>query len=736
MDLKSILSKGGTAQEHYWALVIETGWIQAGVWKIENEKAEMVAVSPATPWETEEDLISASDTVLSAAIQNLPEEVGEPSKTVFGVPPLWVTDGQIKPEFLDRVKKICTELSLEPTGFVVLPEAIAHLMKAEEGAPLSAVVLEVGGDNLELAVFKLGNLVGTASVQRSLSVYDDVVEGLSRFVTGEPLPSRFLIYNGRGGELEEIRQNLLSASWDENEKIKFLHTPKIEIVETDKKVVATALAGASEMSDISQVEPIKKEAEEAQSFPEEMANVKTPETVMNPADLGFVVGEDITESQKPGPVKEAIPQPQPVQPAAAVLQASSLFSKLAFWKKMKMPTLPTFLKKKEKLVESRRLGTQKKKPLVVLAILAGIFLIGSFLFWWFVPKATLEIFVSPKILEEKLTLSVETGKSQSDIAGNILSGKIYTSEESGEKTTSTSGTKTIGEKAKGTVKIQNGTAAVINLPAGTILYSSSDLKFTTASSASVSAALSPSTPGEGSVDVAAYDIGSEYNLGANEIFKIGNYPKSEVDAIATQNFSGGSSREIPSVSDDDQTKLEKELTEELTDKAIKSLSEQITEDRVLIKATFLPEVVSKVYSAKVGDEATNLKLTLKVSVSGVSVAKIDLFELSKKVLNSKIPSGYALKEGQIDTEYELLESGDGLYELSTVISANLLPEVKIDQIRSDVLGKYPNLVDPYLLTAVPGYTRANIKIKPAFPGKLKTMPRVLKNITVEVSAER
>jgi hypothetical protein len=734
MDLKSILSKG-TAQEHYWALVIETGWIQAGVWKIENEKAEMVAVSPATPWETEDDLISASDTVLSAAIQNLPEEVGEPSKTVFGVPPFWVTDGQIKPEFLEQVKKICTELSLEPTGFVVLPEAIAHLMKAEEGSPLSAVVLEVGSENLELAVFKLGNLVGTASVQRSLSVYDDVVEGLSRFVTGETLPSRFLIYNGRGGELEEIRQNLLSASWNENEKIKFLHTPKIEIIEADKKVVATALAGASEMSNISQVEGVKKEEEKMEAYPEETANVQVPETDVHPEDLGFVVDEDITEKPKAEPIGEVPQQPQS-QPVATATQPSGILSKLAFWKKIKLPAFPISFKKKN-IVENRRLGgVVKKKPTIALLIAAVVFLVGGFLFWWFIPKATLEIFVSPKILEENLTLSVDINESQSDFDGSLLAGKLYTSEESGEKTTSTSGTKTIGEKAKGSVKIQNGTAAVINLPAGTILYSASDLKFTTTSSASVSAALSPSTPGEGSVDVAAYDIGSEYNLGANEVFKIGNYPKSEVDALTTQNFSGGSSREIPSVSSEDQAKLEKELTNELTEKAIKSLGQQIADDRILINATFVPEVVSKVFSAKVGDEATNLKLSLKVSVSGVSVAKTDMFELAKKALNSKIPTGYALKEGQIDTEYELVKGEEGVYELTTILSVNLLPEVKVDEITSSVLGKYPALIDPYLATAVAGYTRANIKIKPSFPGKLKTMPRVLKNITVIVSAER
>ena len=93
----------------------------------------------------------------------------------------------------------------------------------------------------------MGNLVGTSSVARSVSLADDVVEGLSRFEGASPLPSRIIIFNGRGGELEEARDTLSGVAWDQNTKIQFLHTPKVEILESDKKVLATSLAGAAEI---------------------------------------------------------------------------------------------------------------------------------------------------------------------------------------------------------------------------------------------------------------------------------------------------------------------------------------------------------------------------------------------------------------------------------------------------------------------------------------------------------
>ena len=228
MDLKNFLSgkEGEQGKEYYWSLVIEPGWIQAGIWDIEGDKAEVISISPTVAWETEGELLNAADAALSASIQNLPEDMVEPTKTVFGVNSSWVSEGQIKEEHLERIRKLCTDLSLKPVGFVVIPEAISHLLKAEEGAPLNAVVLGVGKDSLEIALFRLGNLVGTSQIARSVSIVDDAAEGLVRFAGSEAFPSRIILYDGKEGELDEVKQALFNVSWDSYAKIKFLHTQR------------------------------------------------------------------------------------------------------------------------------------------------------------------------------------------------------------------------------------------------------------------------------------------------------------------------------------------------------------------------------------------------------------------------------------------------------------------------------------------------------------------------------
>ncbi|KKR87096.1 MAG: hypothetical protein UU32_C0008G0010 [Candidatus Woesebacteria bacterium GW2011_GWB1_41_10] len=651
------LNKKENFPEAYWAITLEPGFVQAGIWYVKEGKTELLVTSPATPWSEEEDLTESVDTTLSSCVQKLSEELEEPTKTVFGVSSSWVTGGEIKEDNLNLIKKICAELSLTPSGFVVLPEAISHYFKFLEGIPLNAVILGLREDEIELSVFKMGNLVGTTQVARSVSVTDDVVEGLSRFDGVSPLPSRIIIYDGKSGELDEAKNMLSGEGWEGSEKVKFLHTPKIEVLEVEKKVLAVSLAGATEIAGVSQI-GVEEE--------------KTPALVDN---LGFVIQKEV-----PLPVK--LP------------------------KSLKLPEFPKLPK--------------IKLPLVFIVL--GAVLLGFFAFWWFYPKATVAIYVSPKSFEEELEVAFG---SEQMVATTVSS----------EKTKNTSGVKLVGEKAKGTVQIRNGTAGVVNLSPGTILSSAGDLKFSLETTASVSAALSPGSPGTTTIQITSGSIGAEYNLAKDETFKVGNYPKAEVDGVATDNFSGGTSREISAVSEDDREKLREELEAELTENAKKELSGKATNDQM-----FIPELVSldekeMLFSHKVGDEADNLKLTLSMDARGVIIDKKQLADSVREKIKDQIPEGFVLRDTQISYGFEFIEedsNGNFLYKV--LAKVNFLPEIREGEIIRKISGRLPAVVEDYL-TSIPGFTRAEIRLNPHFPGRFGTLPRVGKHITIEIASE-
>jgi hypothetical protein len=725
MDLKDFFSKEKIKQDFFWAIVLEPGLIQVAIWTIIEDKAQVVSISNPTSWIDDEELINACDASLSSAVQNLPNNIGEPSKTVFGVSSKWVENGEIKEEYIEKIKKICSELSLEPSGFVVLSEAIAHLIKSEEGSPLSAIVIATREENIEVSLFKLGNLIGTTTVARSVSIPDDVIEGLTRFGLNDSYPSRFLIYDGKEGELEEIKQNLLSYDWEKGEKIKFLHTPKIEIISPERKITATALAGASEISNINKIETVKKDSEE---IPSNVENISVPNNTIKPEDLGFVVGEDIE--------KEVIPKEdnliEHVQAKEDVTlpieKKNNIFDK----------TFKALLSLKNvfnKIPKQKMKFGGGKKNLLYGGIIFIITLIVGFMLWWLLPKAIVTIYVSPKKLEDKIKLTLDTSGNSNNFSEGIISGQVLEVTKEGEKTIPTSGTKTIGEKAKGTVKIQNGTSNSIRFSAGTILLSSGDLQFTLDSSASVSGAISPSLPGESNVDVTATSIGADYNLVKNEIFKVSNYPKSDVDAISLSNFSGGSSRQISAVSEEDQKNLLKDLKSELSESAKNDLKNKIGEDLYFIEDSLIATDSSRVFSNKVGDEALNLKLNLSINSKGVAVKENDFFDFINSSLKDQIPSGYVLRSDQINVRFDLLEVNKERYSFDVFVEVNLLPQIKTDEIKEKIKGRGENVVEKYLET-VPGFVRAEIKFDPKLPGKLNTLPHLSKNINVDLATER
>lgn len=688
------LQKPQTKKENFWALLIEPEWISSAIWNVNDEgKVETISVAPPTRWD--DNLLESIDTSLSACTQNLAEDFPDPTKTVFGLPNSWIDSGNITTEKLSTLKEICDKLSLTPAGFVVLSEAVSHYIKSEDSGATNYITVGVSEQNLEISIFNLGVLSGVTNVSRSVSIDDDLTEGLVRLGGNlNSFPARIILFNQKEQELEDLKETLNNADWGKIGSSKFIHTPRVEIFDPNKKIIAVALAGGSELGASGYIAPTSLSQQEVQAAHEieEEAEDQNVEYVSNVEEPKGITAEDL------GFVQE-------VQQEKAVLP------------KIDLPkfTKPNFTMPKFKFNPNFKLDS---RPLVIIGTSVVTLVVAGFVFWWFYPKATVNIYVSAKQIEERV-----------DISSSDIEAEKHEIEVNMEKRAQTTGTKTVGDKAKGKVKVQNGTAFPINLPVGSVLVSSADLKFVTLSSASVSGALSPSNPGIAEIEVEAGAIGSEYNLGKDEVFKVANYPKAEADATSIDGFSGGSSRQISAVSEADRKKLKTEITDLLMNEAKQKLSQTIDSGHLLIDSSI--EVVSEdeQFSNKVGDEATNIKLKLSLSLVATSVSKEDLSNKAKEVLASKIPSDFVLRDDQI--KFDIDTDGD---DFDVKVVANLIPNVDTTEIAKKIAGKLPRLAEDYL-SIIPGFVKAEFKIKPLFPGKMGTLPHVSKNMNVNYLVE-
>lgn len=714
---------------YFWSLSIEPGFVQAGIWTIEGDSSRVLAVGPSVSWHDKENLVEAIDATLSACVSDFDGD-DEPTKTVFGVPPSWVTSGQIQKEHLEMLREVCSKLSLEPAGFVVLTEAIAHFIKAEEETPLNGVVIGVGRETLDIAVFRLGNLAGVVNVGRSGSVVDDVVEGLARFTGTDPVPSRFLLYDGMASDLEEFKQNLIKADWtgELNQELKFLHTPTVDIIDSKTKTVAVCLAGASEMASVTKVVfPKNIGGQEEMSSEEDLSHAQAFTQKMSPQDVGFVLDEDIEDNlTEPGPIPVEIEQTlvQNKKPGVGK-PLKSISSKL---KHIRLPKfkLPTIRKKSVSAGHPISLNPESamKKTVITIGVVLGVVLVLGSLAWWFGAKAQVTVYIAPRKAEARanITLNKDLPSSTHEVTVE------------GQNSADATGRKLVGEQAKGEVEIRNGTGVDIKVNAGTTLTGANNLKFSLDSEATVPAADSPSSPGSKKVSITAQAIGAESNLAKDETLSVGNYPKSEVDGVVVSGLSGGSSREITAVSQADMTNLEKSLNTELLDQGKQKLEDELADDEVLIveSITSLPQ--DKEFNAKLGDEASTLKLNMGLKINGLVVKKSDLIKFATDKLSSQVPQGFIMRPEQIKSEFTSVATTDDSVVFDTQFIANLLPETNIEEIERKIAGKSIKGAQN-VLNSIPGFVRATVSLSPKLPGRLAIVPLNQGNIIIEITSE-
>lgn len=759
MDLNIFKKNEPSEIEHYWALVIGQNWVQSAIWRIVGDKAEVVAEGSSVAWseDSEEALVIAADSTLSSAASGISEDVKEPNKVVFGLPPSWIKDGNIISERLNFLKKVSNELELSPSGFVILPEAIAHYLKSIEGSPLNAILVGPSESSIDVTLVQNGKILGSVEVAKSISIGEDVIEGLTRIGGISQYPSRILLYNHKQGNLEDAKQQLLDTDWKQA-KITFIHTPKVDVLKDDIGISAVSLAGGAEVAEATGVimpdvgEETASEGGEKILGDENLPDASDIEEV-SPEELGFLEGVDVSEVNEIRGVN-----PVPNSSPRTAIAGDELFEPVVPISPKKGGLLAMFLGL-FKMPKFEKFSTPKSSGMkfgnvagISVIVFLALVILGGFAYWY-LPTARVIVSFKPNVLEKTMTIKVDTAATSVDIQNHIIPAQAKMVDMSGDKTAQASGTKTIGEAAKGTVIILHSGPAT-TLKAGVVLNGPNKLKFTLdkdVAIASGSSTLLNNSPSKTQALVTASGLGPDYNLSSGSSFTIGNYSEGDFAAKNEQAFSGGTSRTVTAVSDEDRINLRKSLISELNLNGLEKIKEELGEDEILVDDSASFEISTESFNAKSGDEASTLKLSLSGRVKAIIVPKSAMNELVKAEIQQEVPAGYSLQENQLTIAYKAIpnkvttKSEKSKKDITTntttsnfeaTIKANLLPQVSPEEIASKIAGKNPDVAENYLYS-LPGHSRSDVYFYPfKFPGIFAILPRISKNISVEVKSER
>ena len=372
-------------------------------------------------------------------------------------------------------------------------------------------------------------------------------------------------------------------------------------------------------------------------------------------------------------------------------------------------------------------------------ILVGVFflvILGSLIFaYWYLPSASVVIFAKPQVLQKDFTVKLDPTLTSVDKDNLVLPAKKIEVTNEGEKEISTTGTKLVGEKAKGEVIIYNRTSKEKTFPEGTELFGPSSLKFTLDEKATVASESAGSdyvkVPGKVTVKTTASSIGSESNLASGSEFTLGNFARTDFIARNESSFSGGTSREIQVVAKNDQEKILADLEKELQQKATDELATKLSSPEKLVDDSLASQVVEKDFDKKIDEEANTLKLKLKLKVSALSFSENDFKQLIGEEIQKLVPADFEYDSQQTETSFQLKESSTKVITFLASFKASLIPKFAIEEIRNDLAGKKPIIGKTYLGN-LPHVDSFEAKISPNLPEKIATFPRVANRIKIEI----
>jgi hypothetical protein len=744
-----------------------------------------------------EELTSIIDKTISRAEEVLPPDV-QTHKTVFGVKETWVEPDtkKITKDNLSKLKKICDSLDLTPIGFMVVTEAISHLLQEEEGAPLSAILADIGRKSITLTLLR-----GGKAVERIDGPIEDsapaTVDTLLKHFTTAVLPARLILYDAK--KAEQLSQAFIGHQWSKS--LPFLHVPQITVLPAGFDAKAVTFGAATQMGlevsgmdlklppPLSQSEeqteketslneeiPSKRarhheaapedeepeeKDEESEASEEEPTNdadgekteKKEAESTISGDNFGFVTDDDITKSHPqrdlPEPARNRLSEAmaggeKPTHHTAATSfrvnldQEENLEGResdnLREPKHTRANPL-AFLPMIKLPTLSMPALSGRKKFMLPIGILIGLllFVFGISAYFNNSVQAHILLSVKPEIVTQDTTVTF-SGTSGNDFSKKIIAAKPLETTVEGTMTIDTTGKKDVGNKAKGTVTVYNNANSSVKLENGSAIKSSNGVTFLLDKEVTISSASGDIFSGTkpGTADVA---------VSAKDIGTEGNLPSGTKftvgsnSSLAAKNdsaFSGGSKKQVQVISKNDVAKLRAELPKSLEGKAKEAIAQKAGDDETVLPFISVVSLDKAKFDNDVDDEAKKVTLTASVKFEALAYENHAINTFAKSLLKEKYSQD--ISDKSIKYAITSPEENKDSVAAKLGIEAGLLPDIDTADVVSKV--EKMSLKDAKsFLSGLAQVSDSKITFSPNIPLLPSLLPSLPDHISVEVKPE-
>lgn len=372
----------------------------------------------------------------------------------------------------------------------------------------------------------------------------------------------------------------------------------------------------------------------------------------------------------------------------------------------------------------------KKLTVVVLLLIIILAAAGALL----LPKAKATIVPQAKPLDLSAEFKIDKSVSATDLKNNLLLGKLETQEKELSSKGTATGEKLVGEKATGVIKAFNYTSSKLSWGTGTSFapIASGDRAFVSTKGVEV-----PANGGVTDIPVVAAEVGDQYNGFSNTDFFLksaGVQPPEFYKLRSFSGMSGGSSKKITVISNEDFQGLKDSLSQQILDSIEADFKKKITVDLIFLPETFKKEITKILSTAAVGDETKSFTLTVKANASGLLFSKNDFQKLAEKVLKEKIAQNEEIVDSGIKKatfETVSLDLSQGKADLKLKSQALVAKKIDREKIKSSF--RFKTQKQALEILKKENFKEVKIELWPRF---WKFMPILKNKIEIEVTAAK
>lgn len=562
----------------------------------------------------------------------------------------WMIDEQsyeIKEPYKTIVKQLSKDLELDPMGYIDVQEALhEHLQRM---SILNTIAVEVNKTKLGIFVYKGGKKVYSQYTARTDTVGEDVQAVLQAIPGSIVLPTKLLVF----GDIDTaiVASELASYEWLDKT---FTQHPSIEIVKQHELNEALASIFTEEVVSQTKVpspddsSPVVQEPAPLKEIPGE--------------NFGFVVGQDIAE------VAPTPAIPTVVMPQTPVMQEEII------------DNVPPQNKSNPLVRFFSRFGTLKgrgmTKPLFIGVAVAVVLFILLFIYEYFFHKMDVTVYLNAESISEELDVTAPVSDTETSEFAAVRRTTVQTFEDE-KKTT---GTREEGEKATGDVIINNYTKEPRTFARGTelrkgglVFLTDSEVKVASASGGTVD---KPSIdPGKATVKVTASEIGPDYNIGKGSELTVASLSDT-FKAFADTAFTGGSKKEVKTVSKADRDILAKNVSDKADEGSAEVLGASVTSEDIVLPELTEVDVSETEYSGEIGEEASTLKVTAESEISFVTIQKSALTKQLVELLQKDLSDNKEVNAESIEFEITDVSDDDDVIEITVDVNGKAVQKVE------------------------------------------------------------